>query len=111
MTQTIKDRLELLKRDQNAKKEDDPHFTGCGGCGEQFPAICGCRDFNAGVDACLPLLEEVRKETWEEAIKLSEEIERVEPDGGTRQWIAFKRFRNTLRDYLSALDKTPPNKV
>jgi len=59
MTQTIKDRLELLKRDQNAKKEDDPHFTGCGGCGEQYPAICGCRDFNAGVDACLPLLEEV----------------------------------------------------
>ena len=57
------------------------------------------------------LLEEVRKETWEEAIKLSEEIERVEPDGGTRQWIAFKRFRNTLRDDLSALDKTPPNKV
>ena len=57
------------------------------------------------------LLEEVRKETWEEAIKLSEEIERVEPDGGTRQWIAFKRFRNTLRDYLSALDNTPPNKV
>jgi len=40
MTQTIKERLELLKRDQNAKKEDDPHFTGCGGCGEQYPAIC-----------------------------------------------------------------------
>ena len=65
MAQTIKERLELLKRDQNAKKEDDPHFTGCGGCGEQYPAICGCRDFNAGVDACLPLLEEVRKEVIE----------------------------------------------
>ena len=51
------------------------------------------------------------KRLQEEAIKLSEEIERVEHDGGTRQWIAFKRFRNTLRDYLSALDKTPPNKV
>jgi len=27
------------------------------------------------------------------------------------EWIAFKRFRNTLRDYLSALDNTPPDKV
>ena len=70
MTQTIKDRLELLKRDQNAKKEDDPHFTGCGGCGEQFPAICGCRDFNEGVDACLPLLEEVLREELEAIMRV-----------------------------------------
>jgi len=70
MTQTIKDRLELLKRDQNAKKEDDPHFTGCGGCGEQYPAICGCRDFNEGVDACLPLLEEVLREELEAIMRV-----------------------------------------
>ena len=69
MTQTIKDRLELLKRDQNAKKEDDPHFTGCGGCGEQFPAICGCRDFNEGVDACLPLLEEEYRQGFDDGMK------------------------------------------
>ena len=70
MTQTIKDRLELLKRDQNAKKEDDPHFTGCGGCREQYPAICGCRDFNAGVDACLPLLEDVLREELEAIMRV-----------------------------------------
>ena len=98
MTQTIKERLELLKKEEREIAIDD-------GSGLYEAG------FNAGVDACLPLLEEVRKKTWEEAIKLSEEIERVEPDGGTRQWIAFKRFRNTLRDYLSALDKTPPDKV
>jgi len=70
MTQTIKERLKLLKRDQNAKKEDDPHFTGCGGCGEQYPAICGCRDFNEGVDACLPLLEEVLREELEAIMRV-----------------------------------------
>ena len=94
MTQTIKERLEELKATEVQ--------TTLGDLNEPIAFYNG---FNAGVDACLPLLEEVRKKTWEEAIKLSEEIERVEPDGGTRQWIAFKRFRNTLRDYLSALDK------
>ena len=54
------------------------------------------------------LVEEARREAWEEAIRLSDEIEWAEPDGGTSQWIAFKRFRNTLRDYLQAL--TPPTK-
>lgn len=48
-------------------------------------------------------VEQGKREAWEEAVKLSDEIERVEPDGGTRQWMAFKRFRNTLRDYLQAL--------
>jgi len=38
--------MEVLKRDQNKKKESDPHFTGCGGCGEDYPAICGCREVN-----------------------------------------------------------------
>jgi len=100
MTQTIKERLDELKKDVGEAPADDA-----------VPSEHRAFGFNAGVDACLPLLEDVRKETWEEAIKLSEEIERVEPDGGTRQWIAFKRFRNTLRDYLSTLDKTPPDKV
>jgi len=103
MTQTIKDRLEELKKPKwDYEKSDYPYYVK-----KDKENVA----FNEGVDACLPLLEEVRKETWEEAIKLSEEIERVEPDGGTRQWIAFKRFRNTLRDYLSALDNTPPDKV
>ena len=87
MTQTIKDRLELLKRDQNAKKEDDPHFTGCGGCGEQYPAICGCRDFNAGVDACLPLLEEKFEEYRDVAL-----------NNGTR-------FREAVKDLAQIAEK------
>jgi len=99
MTQTIKERLELLKQ------WEDPDVKGMKYTQYKTDPVLTPLIFNAGVDACLPLLEEVRKKTWEEAIKLSEEIERVEPDGGTRQWIAFKRFRNTLRDYLSALDK------
>ena len=41
-------------------------------------------------------------ETLKEAIELSDLIERQEPDGGTKQWMAFKRFRNTLRDRLAA---------
>jgi hypothetical protein len=103
MTQTIKERLKLLKKRNPELNEYADNYA-------QHIYVRN-KGFNEGVDACLPLLEEVRKETWEEAIKLSEEIERVEPDGGTRQWIAFKRFRNTLRDYLSTLDKTPPDKV
>ena len=47
----------------------------------------------------------IRKETLEECIKLSDEIELREPDGGTKQWMAFKGLRNTLRDRLSALKK------
>jgi len=49
------------------------------------------------------VVKDVQKESWEEAIQLSDEIEKVEPDGGTREWMAFKRFRNTLHDYLQAL--------
>jgi hypothetical protein len=33
----------------------------------------------------------------EKCIKLSDEIELREPDGGTKQWMAFKAFRNTMR--------------
>jgi hypothetical protein len=46
-------------------------------------------------------MEEVRREVLEEAIALSDKIELSEPDGGTAQWMAFKRFRNTLRDSLT----------
>jgi len=104
MTQKIKERLELLKL-PTKPKYDGNNIREAGKkysiAADDWIEIIRYEDgFNEGVDACLPLLEEVRKETWEEAIKLSEEIERVEPDGGTRQWIAFKRFRNTLRDYL-----------
>ena len=41
-----------------------------------------------------------KKEAIEECIKLSDEIEMREPDGGTREWMAFKAFRNSLRDKL-----------
>jgi len=50
MTQTIKERLELLKKEEREIAIDD-------GSGLYEAG------FNAGVDACLPLLEEVRKET------------------------------------------------
>jgi len=41
-----------------------------------------------------------------ECIKLSDDVEFREPDGGTRQWIAFKAFRNTMRDRLTPTDVT-----
>jgi hypothetical protein len=37
----------------------------------------------------------------EKCIKLSDEIELREPDGGTKQWMAFKAFRNTMRDIIN----------
>jgi hypothetical protein len=37
----------------------------------------------------------------EKCIKLSDEIELREPDGGTKQWMAFKAFRNTMRDNIN----------
>ena len=42
----------------------------------------------------------------EECIELSDKIELSEPDGGTKQWIAFKHFRNTMRDKLKKLTNT-----
>lgn len=44
-----------------------------------------------------------RKQALEEAVKLSDEIEMREPDGGIEQWKAFKAFRNTLRDRMEGL--------
>lgn len=42
----VVEKLEGLKRNQDAPKPGDLHFTGCGGCGEAYPAICGCREVN-----------------------------------------------------------------
>ena len=42
----------------------------------------------------------------EECIELSDKIELSEPDGGTKQWIAFKHFRNTMRYKLKELNNT-----
>ena len=48
------------------------------------------------------LVSQTRRETIEEMIKLSDEVELREPDGGTEQWMAFKAFRNKMRDKLNA---------
>ena len=46
---------------------------------------------------------QTRQQTIEEMIKLSDEIEMREPDGGTREWMAFKAFRNTMRDKIKEM--------
>lgn len=56
------------------------------------------------------LVKEVKEGAYEEAIKLSDEIEMAEPDGGTSQWIAFKKFRNTMRDHLTTLEQSLQDK-
>jgi len=56
MTQTIKERLELLKKEIEVQSDGQYHHN------ENQKVI----HFNEGVDACLPLLEEVRKEGAEE---------------------------------------------
>jgi len=63
MTQTIKERLEKLKK--------DPYKEGINyGSDSGWEA----KGFNAGVDACLPLLEEERKQSL---ISFQEAIEAV----------------------------------
>lgn len=49
----------------------------------------------------LSSLTRVREATIKEAVELSDKIEMQEPDGGTSEWMAFKAFRNTLRDRLN----------
>ena len=51
-----------MKRNQDAPKENDPHFTGCGGCGEAYPAICGCREVNQALDDTLTIINSIFKE-------------------------------------------------
>lgn len=55
-------------------------------------------------------LQKARAEAWQEAVDLADHIELREPDGGTKQWMAFKAFRNTLRDKIknqAELDHLP----
>jgi len=49
----------------------------------------------------IDFLADQEKFTIQEMIKLSDKIEMQEPDGGTRQWKAFKCFRNTMRYKLN----------
>ena len=49
-------------------------------------------------------LEKALKEQAGEMIALSDKIEMSEPDGGTKEWMAFKRFRNTIRGKFSSKD-------
>lgn len=53
------------------------------------------------VNHLLKMIERERQAAIEECINLSDEIELQEPDGGTKQWMAFKNFRNTMRDRLA----------
>lgn len=50
-----------MKRDQDAPKENDPYFTGCGGCGADYPAICGCREVNQSIEDTLTLIAEQKE--------------------------------------------------
>ena len=46
---------------QDAPKENDPYFTGCGGCGADYPAICGCREVNQSIEDTLTLIAEQKE--------------------------------------------------
>jgi predicted aconitase len=66
------------------------------------------RERNAETDALVVFLRDVYKSAKElgkiegikECIQLSDTIEMREPDGGTKEWMAFKAFRNEMRDRL-----------
>jgi len=58
MTQTIKERLELLKKPVREAPADDA-----------VPSEHRAFGFNAGVDACLPLLEEVYRQGFDDGMK------------------------------------------
>lgn len=51
-------------------------------------------------------LQKARIEALWEAVDLADKIESREPDGGTKQWMAFKAFRNTLRDRIKELTQS-----
>ena len=59
MTQTIKERLDELKKDVGEAPADDA-----------VPSEHRAFGFNAGVDACLPLLEEVLREELEAIMRV-----------------------------------------
>jgi len=95
MTQTIKERLELLKKpeyvhDLNNQKHNDfeeslDYLETKGEAHED--------GFNAGVDACLPLLEEERKQSL---ISFQEAIEAV----------GLKHIEDWVKVQLEALNQT-----
>jgi len=59
MTQTIKERLELLKKEIEVQSDGQYHHN------ENQKVI----HFNAGVDACLPLLEEEYRQGFDDGMK------------------------------------------
>ena len=64
MTQTIKERLELLKQ------WEDPDVKGMKYTQYKTDPVLTPLIFNAGVDACLPLLEEVLREELEAIMRV-----------------------------------------
>ena len=63
MTQTIKERLELLKQ------WEDPDVKGMKYTQYKTDPVLTPLIFNAGVDACLPLLEEVYRQGFDDGMK------------------------------------------
>ena len=51
-------------------------------------------------DMCEYWYQRGKEDAIQDMIELSDQIEVQEPDGGTRQWMAFKKFRNTMRDRI-----------
>jgi hypothetical protein len=87
MTQTIKERLEELKKPKwDYEKSDYPYYVK-----KDKENVA----FNAGVDACLPLLEEERKQSL---ISFQEAIEAV----------GLEHIEDWVKVQLEAL--TPPTK-
>lgn len=62
--------------------------------------ICSISVAPAAKSEVRRLVELAFEEVIEKFVKLADEIELSQPDGGTKQWKAFKHFRNTLRDML-----------
>lgn len=60
-------------------------------------------------DRQIDFIEKLLAEAIQECIDLSDEIELREPDDGTKQWMAFKTFRNTMRYRLKALKNKHEN--
>ena len=90
MTQTIKERLQLLKKEEREIAIDD---------GSGLYEL----GFNAGVDACLPLLEEVVREVRERFLNF---IDEHDPNVKMGRKTNTAYWGNTLKEALTPL----PNK-
>ena len=89
MTPTLKERLELVKR-PCPKEPKEAVYSGW----VEYENQCNDADkFNAGVDACLPLLEEERKQSL---ISFQEAIEAV----------GLKHIEDWVKVQLEALNQT-----